>query len=160
MQKTYLFSLQIEMPQANALNSIGYTDTVLFLTIGKPDIYQLKSLVNRQQFFIHVTNNYRNWLPTYLIFSAVDIRLTNIRRLYIYRITNSQEKYCIRISYRFLMHLHAAFLFAREIGKFFALTALDLLNWITQWRHNIKILKISAVISKLCSSYVYPLKNP
>jgi hypothetical protein len=32
------------MPQANALNSIGYTDTVLFLTIGKPDIYQLKSL--------------------------------------------------------------------------------------------------------------------
>jgi hypothetical protein len=32
------------MPQANALNSTGYTDTVLFLTIGKPDIYQLKSL--------------------------------------------------------------------------------------------------------------------
>ncbi len=32
------------MPQTNALNSIGYTDTVLFLTIGKPDIYQLKSL--------------------------------------------------------------------------------------------------------------------
>ncbi len=27
-----------------ALNSIGYTDPVLFLTIGKPDIYQLKSL--------------------------------------------------------------------------------------------------------------------
>ncbi len=43
MQKTYLFSLEIEMPQANALNSIGYTDTVLFLTIGKPDVYQLKS---------------------------------------------------------------------------------------------------------------------
>jgi hypothetical protein len=41
MQKTYLFSLQIGMPQANALNSIGYTDTVLFLTIGKPDIYPL-----------------------------------------------------------------------------------------------------------------------
>ncbi len=32
------------MPQANALNFIGYTDTVLFLTIGKPDIYQLKSI--------------------------------------------------------------------------------------------------------------------
>ncbi len=32
------------MPQANALKSIGYMDTVLFLTIGKPDIYQLKSL--------------------------------------------------------------------------------------------------------------------
>jgi hypothetical protein len=30
-----------------------------------------------------------------------DIRLTNIQWLYIYRITNSQEKYCIRISYRF-----------------------------------------------------------
>ncbi len=44
MQKTYLFSLQIGMPQANPLNSIGYTDTFLFLTIGKPDIYQLKSL--------------------------------------------------------------------------------------------------------------------
>jgi hypothetical protein len=45
MQKTYLFSLQIGMLQANALNSIEYTDTVLFLTIGKPDIYQLRSLV-------------------------------------------------------------------------------------------------------------------
>jgi hypothetical protein len=27
------------VPQANALKSIGYTDTILFLTIGKPDIY-------------------------------------------------------------------------------------------------------------------------
>ncbi len=44
MQKMYLFSMQIEMPQANALQSIGYTDTVLFLTISKPDIYQHKSL--------------------------------------------------------------------------------------------------------------------
>jgi hypothetical protein len=44
MQKTYLFSRQIGMPQANALNSKGYTDTVLFLTIGNPDIYHLKSL--------------------------------------------------------------------------------------------------------------------
>jgi hypothetical protein len=32
------------MPQANALNYIGDTDTILFLNIGKPDIYQLKSL--------------------------------------------------------------------------------------------------------------------
>jgi hypothetical protein len=40
MQKTYLFSMQIGMPQANALKSIGYTDTVLFLTIGNPVIYQ------------------------------------------------------------------------------------------------------------------------
>jgi hypothetical protein len=30
------------------------------------------------------------------------------------------------------MHLQAAFLFAQEIGKFIALTALDLLNGITQ----------------------------
>jgi hypothetical protein len=44
MQKTYLFSLQIGMPQTNTLNSLGYTDPVLFLTIGNPDIYQLKSL--------------------------------------------------------------------------------------------------------------------
>jgi hypothetical protein len=70
MQKSYLFSMQIRMPQANALISIGYTDTILFLTIGKPDIYQHKSLVSRQQFFIRVTKNYRNWLPTYLIVSA------------------------------------------------------------------------------------------
>jgi hypothetical protein len=36
--------MQIGMPQANALKPIGYTDTVLFLTIGKLDIYQHKSL--------------------------------------------------------------------------------------------------------------------
>jgi hypothetical protein len=44
MQKTYLFSVQIGQPLANALISIGYMDSVLFLTIGKPDIYQHKSL--------------------------------------------------------------------------------------------------------------------
>jgi hypothetical protein len=43
MQKTYQFHVQIGMPLANALNSIGYTNKVLFLTIGKPDIYQHKS---------------------------------------------------------------------------------------------------------------------
>jgi hypothetical protein len=101
MQNTYLFSLQIGMLQANALNSIGYMDTVLFLTIGKPDIYLLKGLGKSETVFIRVTNNYQNWLPTYLIFSAIDIQLTNIRRLYIYRITNCREEYCIRISYRF-----------------------------------------------------------
>jgi hypothetical protein len=36
--------MQIDMPQANALNSIGYMDTVLFLTFSKPEIYQHKSL--------------------------------------------------------------------------------------------------------------------
>jgi hypothetical protein len=38
MPNIYLFSVQIGMPRANSLNSIGYMDTVLFLTIGKPDI--------------------------------------------------------------------------------------------------------------------------
>jgi hypothetical protein len=54
MQKTNLFSLQIVMPQANALNSIGYTDTALFLTIGKSDIYQLKSLGKSARVFLSV----------------------------------------------------------------------------------------------------------
>jgi hypothetical protein len=44
MQKTYLFSVHIGIPQANALKFIGCTGTVLFLTIGKPGIYQHKSL--------------------------------------------------------------------------------------------------------------------
>ncbi len=39
MQKTYIFYVQIEVPLANALKSVGYMDTVLFLTIGKSDIY-------------------------------------------------------------------------------------------------------------------------
>ncbi len=101
MQKTNLFTLQMGIPQENTLNSIGYTDTVRFLTIGNPDIYLLKSLGKSATVFIRVTNIYRNWLPTYLIFSVIDIRLTNIRPLYIYRITNSREENCIRISCRF-----------------------------------------------------------
>jgi hypothetical protein len=32
------------MALANALNSIGYTDTILFINIGKSEIYQHKSL--------------------------------------------------------------------------------------------------------------------
>ncbi len=43
MQKANLFSVQIGMPLANAFKSIGYTATVLFLTIGKPDIHHQKS---------------------------------------------------------------------------------------------------------------------
>ncbi len=43
------------MPQANALKSIGYTDTILFLTIGKTDIYQHKSVGKSATFFIRVT---------------------------------------------------------------------------------------------------------
>jgi hypothetical protein len=38
IQKNYLLSVQIEMPLENALKSLGYTDLVLFLTIGKSDI--------------------------------------------------------------------------------------------------------------------------
>jgi hypothetical protein len=102
MQKTYLFSLQIGMPQANAPNSIGYTDTVLFLTIGKPDIYQLKSLGKSETVFYPGDQSLPPLAADLPNLSAIDIRLTNILRLYIYRITNSREEYCIRISYRFL----------------------------------------------------------
>jgi hypothetical protein len=52
MQKTYLFSMQIRMPQANALKFIGYTDTLLFLTTGKLDIYQHKSLGKSETVFL------------------------------------------------------------------------------------------------------------
>ena len=93
------------MPQANALNSIGYTDTLPFLTIGKPNIYLLKSLGKSATVFIRVTNNYQNWLPTYLIFSAIDIRLTDIRRLYIYRITNCMG----RVLYPYILQILDAF---------------------------------------------------
>jgi hypothetical protein len=88
MQKTYIFSMQIGKPQANALKSIGYTDTVLLLTTGKPDMYQLESLGKLANFF-HTGD-----LPN---LSAIDIQLTNIRRLYIYCNINSPEEYCIRI---------------------------------------------------------------
>ncbi len=63
--------MKIGMPQANALKSIVYTDTVLFLTIGKLDIYEHKNVgKSATVFFIQVTKNHRNWRPTYLIFSA------------------------------------------------------------------------------------------
>ncbi len=44
MQKTYLFSVQIGILLADALKSIGYMHAVVFLTIGKSDIYHQKSL--------------------------------------------------------------------------------------------------------------------
>ncbi len=44
MQKTYLSQEQIGTPLANALKSLEYTDTVLFPTIDKSDIYHHKSL--------------------------------------------------------------------------------------------------------------------
>jgi hypothetical protein len=108
--------MQIGMPQTNALKSIGYTDTVLFLTIGKPDIYQHKSLGKSATVFYpsilkseRVTNNYRNWLPTYLIFSAIDIWLTNIQPLYIYHIIIVGKS---TVSYKFQIYFQAVKLFA------------------------------------------------
>ncbi len=68
MQKTYLFSKQIGMPQANALKSLGYTDTILFLTIGKLD--QHKSVGKLATVFYQGDQKLPNWPPTYLIFSA------------------------------------------------------------------------------------------
>ncbi len=52
--------MQIGMLQANALKSIGYTDTVLFLTIGKLrlDIYQQKSTGKLATFFFIRATNY------------------------------------------------------------------------------------------------------
>jgi hypothetical protein len=58
MQKTYIFSVQIEMPLENALKSVGYMDTVLFLTIGKLDIYHQRSLGKSATDFIWVTSKY------------------------------------------------------------------------------------------------------
>jgi hypothetical protein len=43
MQKTYLFSVQIEMRLESVLKSVGFTDTVPFLTISKSDMYEHKS---------------------------------------------------------------------------------------------------------------------
>ncbi len=131
MQKSYLFSVN-KNAAGKCIKFYRIYGYSTFPTIGKPDIYLLKSLGKSATVFIRVTNNYQNWLPTYLIFSAIDTWLTNIRRLCIYRITNCQEECCIRIFYRFQMHLQAAILFAKEIGKFFALIASDLLNRITQ----------------------------
>jgi hypothetical protein len=124
--------MQIGMPQANALKPIGYTDTILFLTIGKTDIYQHKSVGKSATVFYPGDQKLPKLAADLPNLFCEDIRLTNIRRLHIYHITNSWEEYCIRISYRFYMHLQAAFLFAQEIGKFLALTALDLLSGITQ----------------------------
>jgi hypothetical protein len=46
MQKTYLFSVHIRMPLTNASKSVGYTDTVLFPTIGNAVNVQLPGISN------------------------------------------------------------------------------------------------------------------
>jgi hypothetical protein len=59
------------MPLENAVKCIGYTDTVLFLTIEKPGIYQHKSIGKLAPDFYpsiqkpeRVTNNYSYRQPT------------------------------------------------------------------------------------------------
>jgi hypothetical protein len=101
MQKTYLFLMQIGMPQANALKSIGYTDTILFLTTGNPDICQHISVGKSATVFYQGDQKLLKLAADLPNLFCEDIRLTNIRRLHIYRITNSREEYCIRISFRF-----------------------------------------------------------
>jgi hypothetical protein len=78
--KNLLISLLIEMPVTNALKSVGYMDEVLFLPIGKSDIYQHKSLDKPATDFCpnilkpeRVTNKYVNWLPTYLNISVIEL---------------------------------------------------------------------------------------
>jgi hypothetical protein len=93
--------MEIGMPQTNAFKSVGYTDTVLFLTIGKPEIYQHKSLGKSATVFYPGDQKLPKLATVLPNLFCEDIRLTNIRRLYLYRITNSREEYCSRISYRF-----------------------------------------------------------
>jgi hypothetical protein len=61
------------------LKSVGYTDTVLFLTIGnavnvqspdigKPDIYCRKDWVSQQPVLVIIGNTEKKLLPTYLNF--------------------------------------------------------------------------------------------
>ncbi len=143
MQKTYLFSEQICRNAAWKCTKIcgiyeystvsNYMNIVLFLTISKQDIYQPKSLSkSATNFYLNirkpekVANKYWNWLPTYLNYYVINIRLTNIRQQDYTVLTNRWKKYCIRISCRFFMHLQAAILFAQEIGIFFVLTAWNL----------------------------------
>ncbi len=132
MQKSYLFLMKIGMPQANAFKSIGYTDTI-----------------NRISISIKV---YWNWPPTYLIFSA-KISGLPISGDCTFTALLIVGKSTVSVYPTFYMHLKADFLFSQEKGKFFALTALDLLSWITQWQHNIKVLKILGVDLETCSSY-------
>jgi hypothetical protein len=101
MQKTYLFSMQIGMPQANAPKSLGYMNTVLFLTIGKPDIYHHESLGKSAADFClgdQLLPNLAADLPNLFCdrYPAYQYPAMSI-----YRITNSRKECRIRISYRF-----------------------------------------------------------
>ncbi len=82
--------MQIGMPQANALKYMGYTDTVLLLTIGKPDIYQQKNLGKSATVFLSgwpklpklaadLPNLFCNRYPAYQYPATVIYRITNSR---------------------------------------------------------------------------------
>ncbi len=70
--------MQIGMPQANALKSIGYTDTILFLNIGKPDIYQHKSVGKSATVFHPGDQKLAKLAADLPNLFCEDIRLTNI----------------------------------------------------------------------------------
>ncbi len=78
MQTSYLFSKQIGMPQANALKSIGYTDTILFLTLGRLDIYQHKGLGKSATVFYAGDQQLPKLAADLPNLSCKDIWLTNI----------------------------------------------------------------------------------
>ncbi len=71
--------MEIGMPQANVFKSIGYTDTILFLTIGKMDIYQHKSLGKSATVFYPGDQKLPKLASNLPNLFCEDIRLTNIQ---------------------------------------------------------------------------------
>jgi hypothetical protein len=71
--------MQIGMPQAIALKSIGYTDAILFLTIGKPDIYKHKSVGKSATVFYPDDQKLPKLAADFPNHFCEDIRLTDIR---------------------------------------------------------------------------------
>jgi hypothetical protein len=111
----------------------GYIVPVLFLTIGKPNICQHKSLgKSATDFYPNIqkpekgTIEYWNWLPTFLRLIS---GLPNIWWQYIFCLNNDRKKYCIHISYTILDVFAGGYLICT--GKLFALTAWNLFNSIS-----------------------------
>ncbi len=130
MQKTYLFSMQSGMLQTNAPKSIECMDTVLFLTIGKPDIYRHKNLGKSSTVFYLGDQKLPRLAADllYLIFSAIYISLpisgdcTFTALPVVGKSTVSVYPTNFRCICKQPSYLH------REKVRFFTLTALDLLN--------------------------------
>jgi hypothetical protein len=76
--------MQIGIPQVNALKSIGYTGTILLLTIGKSNIYQHKSVGKSATVFYLGDQKLPKFAADLPNLFCEEIRLTNIRRLHIY----------------------------------------------------------------------------